>query len=78
MRATPRQGDGALLLDGAPLTASADEINKLEGAGETIASGSAVAHIDAPSGGSTIDAEARSTIESILTALEAFGIQLSE
>jgi hypothetical protein len=61
-----------LALDG--LTASADELNKLDGAGDVVASGTAAAHIADPANGATVDAQARTAIAAILDALEAFGI----
>ena len=57
------------------LTASADELNLLDGAGDVVASGTAVAHIADPAGAATDqDDEARAAIASIVDALEAFGI----
>lgn len=59
----------------AGLTASAAELNKLDGAGDVVASGTAVAHIADPAGAATDqDDEARAAIVSILDALEGFGI----
>lgn len=69
-----RQGDQAPMLDGAEMTASAADLNKLDGAGATVASGTQAANIAAPTGGSTVDAESRAAIASIIAALEAFGI----
>lgn len=63
---------------GEAVTASADELNKLDGAGAAVASGTQAAHIDDPTGGATTDAEARAAIAAILDALEAFGIVASE
>lgn len=63
--------------EGTSVTASADEINKLDGAGEVVASGTAQAHIADPAGAATDqDDEARAAIASILDALEEFGIVL--
>lgn len=59
-------------LDGA--TCSTSELNKLTGSGALVASGAQQAAITAPSGGGTVDAEARTAIGLILTALAAFGI----
>lgn len=57
------------------VTASAAELNKLDGAGAVVASGTQAAHIDDPTGAATDqDDEARTAIASILAALEAFGI----
>lgn len=56
------------------LTADATELNKLDGAGAVVASGTTATHIADPSGGTTQDAEARAAIAAILDALEAFGI----
>lgn len=61
----------ALLSD---ITASAAEINKLDGVGAVVASGTQAAKINDPSGGATTDAEARTAINAIIDALEAFGI----
>lgn len=58
------------------LTASVEDLNKLDGSGDVVASGTPVANIEDPTGGSTEDAEARAAIEAILDALEAFGIVL--
>ena len=63
-------------LDG--VTATAAEINKLDGAGAVVASGTAAAVISDPTGGTTTDAEARAAINSIIDALQAFGIVASE
>lgn len=56
------------------ITATASEINKLDGVGATVASGTQAAKINDPSGGATTDAEARTAINAIIDALEAFGI----
>ncbi len=63
-----------IVLDGVDVTASAAEINKLDGVGAKVASGTQAAHIANPTGGTTTDAEARTAINAILVALEAFGI----
>lgn len=60
------------ILDG--VTATASEINKLDGVGAAVASGTQAAKINDPSGGATTDAEARTAINAIIDALEAFGI----
>lgn len=71
---------GGVVVDGdslalTGLTASADELNKLDGAGDVVASGTAAAHIADPAGAVTDqDDEARAAIGSIIDALEAFGI----
>lgn len=53
-----------------------DLVDTLSGVeeGDTIASGTPVAHIDDPADGVTVDAEARAAINDILDALEAFKI----
>ena len=56
------------------ISATTDEINKLSGAGEIVASGTEQPHVDDPVGGSTIDLEARTAINEIIDSLEAFGI----
>ena len=61
----------ALLTD---IIASATEINKLDGVGAVVASGTQVLKINDPSGGATTDVEARTAINAIIDALEAFGI----
>lgn len=63
------------ILDG--VTATAAEINKLDGVGAAVASGTQAAKINDPSGGATVDTEARTAINSIIDALEAFGISAS-
>ena len=60
------------VLDG--VTVAAAEINKLDGVGAVVASGTAHAVITDPTGGTTTDAEARTAINSIIDALQAFGI----
>jgi fructosamine-3-kinase len=62
---------------GTSLTATAAEINKLHGVGAAIASGTQAALIADPTGGSTTDAEARTAINAIIDALQAFGIVAS-
>ena len=59
-------------LDG--VTASAEELNKLDGAGAVVASGTQAALIADATGGAVTDAEARAAIASIIDALQAFGI----
>lgn len=56
------------------VTATVTEVNKLSGAGATLASGTMQAKINDPSGGATIDAEARTAINLVIDALEAFRI----
>ena len=56
------------------VTATVTEVNKLSGAGATLASGTEQAKINDPSGGTTIDAEARTAINLVIDALEVFGI----
>jgi hypothetical protein len=56
------------------VTAIAAELNKLDGAGAVVASGTQAGHIADPTGGAIIDVEARAAIQSIIDALEAFGI----
>lgn len=63
------------ILDG--VTANKDELNKLDGAGAVVASGTQASKINDPSGGTTVDAEARTAINAIIDALEAFGISAS-
>jgi len=60
------------ILDG--VTATTAELNKLAGSGAVVASGTQASHIADPTGGTTVDAEARAAIAAILDALEAFGI----
>lgn len=67
-----------LKVGGATVTASAAEINKLDNAGAVVASGTAAAVIADPTGGTTTDAEARAAINSLIDALQAFGIVASE
>lgn len=71
---TIRQGDQAPLIDGTEVTPTAAEINKLAGSGAAVASGTQQTAISDPSGGEVTDAEARSAINDIIDALEAFGI----
>lgn len=63
-------------LDG--VTASAAEINKLDGAGAAVASGTQASLIADPADGTTVDAEARTAINAIIDALQAFGIVAAE
>lgn len=71
---------GGVVIDGdslalAGLTATADELNLLDGAGDVVASGTPASHIGDPAGAAVDqDDEARAAIVSILNALEAFGI----
>lgn len=58
----------------AGLTATVAELNLLAGAGAVVASGTQAAVIADPAGGATTDAEARTAINSIIDALQAFGI----
>lgn len=57
---------GDLTVDGALTTA-----------GDAVASGTQAAKINDPAGGATVDAEARTAINAIIDALEAFGISAS-
>ncbi len=59
---------------GTSVTSTAAELNKLDGAGAIVASGTQAVKINDPSGGATQDAEARTAINAIIDALEAFGI----
>lgn len=63
---------------GTSITATAAELNKLAGAGAVVASGTQAAEISDPTGGTTTDAEARAAVNSIIDALQAFGIVASE
>lgn len=63
-----------LTLGGTQVTATAAELNKLAGAGAVVASGTQAALITDPAGGTTTDAEARTAINDIIDALQAFGI----
>lgn len=63
-----------IVLGGVDLTASAAELNKLDGAGAVVASGTQAVLIADPTGGTTTDAEARTAINAIIDALQAFGI----
>lgn len=65
-------------LNGVELTATAAELNKLDGAGTTVVSGTQAEVIADPSGGTTTDAEARTAINSIIDVLQAFDIVASE
>lgn len=60
------------ILDGAVITTV--ELNKLSGAGAVVASGTEQSKINDPAGGATVDSEARTAINSIIDALEAFNI----
>ena len=67
--------DGDVLyIGGVQVTATAAELNKLDGAGAVVASGTQAAVISDPSGGATTDAEARTAINAIIDALQAFDI----
>lgn len=59
---------------GTSITATAAEINKLASAGAIVASGTQAEVITDPTGGTTTDAEARTAINAIVDALQAFGI----
>lgn len=69
--------DGKLYQVGTVITATATELNKLASAGAVVASGTQVENIAAPTGGTTVDAEARTAITAIIAALEEFGISSS-
>lgn len=56
------------------ISATAAEINLLSGAGAAVASGTQASVIADPTGGATTDAEARTAINAIIDALQAFGI----
>jgi hypothetical protein len=60
------------VLDG--ITASTAELNKLTNAGAILASGTRAELIPDPTGGTTVDTEARTAINAIIDALQAFGI----
>lgn len=64
-------------IGGTAVTPSAAELNKLDGAGEVVASGTQAALISDPTGGTTTDAEARTAINAVIDALQAFGIVAS-
>jgi len=66
-----------LVIGGTTVTSTAAELNKLDGAGAAVASGTQASKINDPSGGATQDAEARTAINAIIDALEAFGISAS-
>lgn len=66
-----------LQLGGTIVTSTATELNKLDGVGAVVASGTQASKINDPSGGATTDAEARTAINAIIDALEAFGISAS-
>lgn len=60
-------------LDG--MTASTAELSQLDGIGAVIANAAAAEAVIAdPAGGATTDAEARTAINAIIDALQAFGI----
>mgnify|MGYP001175605641 CR=1 FL=1 len=65
---------GTLKINGTAVTATAAELNKIDGVGAVVASGTQAAVIADPSGGATTDAEARAAINDIIDALQAFGI----
>lgn len=67
-------GDLAPHVAGTAIAASAAELNKLVGAGAVVASGTTAAKIVDPAGGGTVDAEARTAINLIIDALEAFKV----
>jgi len=69
--------DGKLYQVGTVITATATELNKLASAGAVVASGTTAANIVDPTGGTTVDAEARTAITAIIAALEAFKISSS-
>ena len=70
-----RQGDQALMIDGDAVTASAAELNKLDGAGAAVASGTQAAAItNVPTAGSATAAANATAINSLLAAARAFGI----
>lgn len=52
-------------------------VGSLTVGGNAVASGTQAAKINDPSGGATTDAEARTAINAIIDALEAFGISAS-
>jgi len=60
------------------IIASADEINKLKNAGKVVASGTQANLIADPADGTTVDTEARTAINAIIDALQAFGIIASK
>ena len=60
------------VLDG--ITATTAELNKLASAGAVVASGTQAELIADPADGTTADAEARTAINAIIDALQAFGI----
>lgn len=78
MAAGFRQGDQALMIDGVAVTASAAEVNKLDGAGAVVASGTQADNIaDVPTAGSATAAANATAINAIIAAIEAFGISAS-
>lgn len=64
---------GCITIAGTALTVTADEVNKLAGSGEDIASGTQVANIEDIANDANGTAIA-TAVNSILGALEAFGI----
>ena len=66
--------DGTLYQKKVEITATAAELNKLASAGAVVASGTQATLITDPTGGTTTDAEARAAVNSIIDALQAFGI----
>lgn len=73
-----RFGKNALLkitnTDGTESEVSLTELKKLASTGDTLASGTTAAKIDDPTGGATVDAEARAAINAIIDALETFKV----
>ena len=67
-----------LAIGSTAVSATAEEINLLHGSGAAVASGTQAAVIADPSGGATTDAEARTAINAIIDALQAFGIVATE
>ena len=63
-----------LKINGTVVTSTAAELNKLDGAGAVVATGTEQTLISDPTGGATTDAEARTAINAIIDALQAFGI----
>lgn len=70
-----RQGDQALMIDGVAVTASADELNKLDGAGAVVASGTqATAIANVATAGSATAAANATAINAILAVLREFDV----